>query len=374
MAGKREEKDRTDDLLFDQIEIRQKVFRDNVSRLYVVKYASQIQFADDLHIPPSTLNKYLSGEGRPTLEFALRCSALFQMSLDELFRTPGEKAGPYHDLFAVSKGTAPYLGHYLLYYFDTSGAGGGGFGAETLSHAVLSIYIGEDGEAKVCALMHLSGQEAGNCLDALKGVEDVPALYEQLEEGYASATPYRGNLHVSTGFAYCAFLTTKSGRDLATLMLRDPKSGGGKSEEKQDYIGGIGALLSASRGEEAMPCIQLAVLSRIPLHDAVSEEEIARALLLEAPELNLKDHVGEIVDLVKQLYIPEKEGGVQLSGLEEHQKRLLIQDKLESLLGLLLEQNVFRLCKISAKDDGKVYHFIKAAKGDGKGRADHAKE
>lgn len=367
MVGKntkimQKKRDTTADPLYEEVQRIREAFINNVNVFYFKKFDSQVKFAKSLGISKATLNSYLNKATNPTADFAIRCSLVLEKSMNELFRTSEEASGPYHDIFPPAEKTdaAPYAGSYLLCYYNTSVYGGDEI-QSPLSYAVMSIYKPVSGYAHILALMNLSGLLAEQYLDMAHQTQakNLESLYETCAKETSSATLYSGNFQVTNNFAYCVFRTSGSSKDIATLMLRNAKQDGAKNEEKRPYIGGLGALLSTSRGSAAMPCLQLALVSRAALHNELSEEALEKWLQLGKPRSDLSGQADDVIRLVKLLYTNVDQEDTLAGGLSDEQKRLLIRDKLENLIDTALEQDLFHMRKISSSEDNQIYHLIK---------------
>ena len=111
-------------------------------------------------------------------------------------------------------------------------------------------------------------------------------------KSYSSVHLYQGTVKITSGHVY---LTLDYGeKDHAFIILHRP-DGTGKY-----YIGGLGAMVSTSKGRTSFPCMQTLGVSRFNMD--ISEEEIARKLLLGYPSIKPGDKCEPLLKLIKQLY------------------------------------------------------------------------
>ena len=161
-------------------------------------------------------------------------------------------------------------------------------------------------------------------------------------------TAYYGNFELTQEHAYVSMTHTNTDKALLILHRVD--------NNKENYTGGIGTINSVSKGRERAPVIQFAGLSRYPL--TISAEEIHECLLLNYPNFKAAAETEEMIRNFKALYVDSEEPNQNLT---EHQKSIVVQSTLERYIKKSLERNMFRVAKISERDDDEWYHAIKAA-------------
>ena len=161
---------------------------------------------------------------------------------------------------------------------------------------------------------------------------------------------YSGKMELSNKHMYIN-LHFDNVKDKVQMIFHRPDADSNK------YIGGLGAMLSVSKGKGHSPCLQYIALSDTTL--SVSEEEIAAHMLMRYPNLKTYDSVDDLVDTIIQLY--RKDWGEDLR-LTEEQKRTLVRVHMDKIVNDTVERNLFRTNMITLGDDDDFYHFLKRAK------------
>jgi hypothetical protein len=157
------------------------------------------------------------------------------------------------------------------------------------------------------------------------------------------------------------FITADSGsRDRITMVFHRPDM------RSLQYIGGLCTSVSVSKGRASCPCMQIIGLSRYPI--TVAEEEIARRLLLGFPQIYppsaLEDLTRSLQGLAASRNSEEKkEEGV--FDLSEQNRRYILDGHISSIITGTVEHNLFRVVKISSRDDDDWYHFVKEFRPEG---------
>ena len=131
------------------------------------------------------------------------------------------------------------------------------------------------------------------------------------------------------------------------IILNNPPS-------NKRYIGGLGTVNSISRGREHVPCIQYIIFSRIAFN--IPDGEIYNLLALDIPEVNVKNEITDLINLIKRLYLsPTK------SGLNEFQQKRIVEDSVQNIISDAVDSNMFRFAKVSNMEDDNYYRLIKDA-------------
>lgn len=200
----------------------------------------------------------------------------------------------------VSKEQADKLcGLYCFYYYDTAAFKGrdNKEAKEALNSGLLLIYRNKANKEYACiAQFGMKVKEMREKFLTLGGgkISTVTSLDNTAikMKSYSSVHLYQGTVKITSGHVY---LTLDYGeKDHAFIILHRP-DGTGKY-----YIGGLGAMVSTSKGRTSFPCMQTLGVSRFNMD--ISEEEIARKLLLGYPSIKPGDKCEPLLKLIKQLY------------------------------------------------------------------------
>ena len=128
------------------------------------------------------------------------------------------------------------------------------------------------------------------------------------------------------------------------------------------YIGGIAAALSISKGREASPCMQIVGMSKYKI--TTSEEEIARHLLLGYPSIDPGPEFDHVLNYIADaVHYHNEQTPVEThnmsADLADRNTRFVISANLMTIITRIVIQNLFRVIKISTRDDDDWYHFCK---------------
>lgn len=332
--------------------------------MYIIKnkYQSQKDFAEKMEIAPATLVKILkSGQIPGIYPFFYNLEKETQYALSEILSTDITVSD--ENIFAadVSREQADKLcGLYCFYYYDTAAFKGrdNKEAKEALNSGLLLIYRNRDSKEYVCiAQFGMKVKEmrekflncGGGKVSIATSLDNIVAKMKS----YSSVHLYQGTVKITSGHVY---LTLDYGdKDHAFVVLHRP-DGTGKY-----YIGGLGAMVSTSKGRTSFPCMQMLGVSRFNMD--ISEEEIARKLLLGYPSIKPGDKCEPLLKLVKQLYQKHSEYENVSKNFETElsdvYRESLIQGEVTRLINSIVESNVFRTIKISYIDDDEWYHFVK---------------
>lgn len=251
-------------------------------------------------------------------------------------------------------------GLYCFYYYDTAAFKGrdNKDAKEALNSGLLLIYRNRDNKAYMCmAQFGMKIKEMRNKFTNCGGGKDtsltsIDTIASKMKS-YSSVHLYQGTVKITSGHIY---LNLDYGdKDHACVVLHRP-DGTGKF-----YIGGLGAMVSTSKGRTSFPCMQMLGVSRFNMD--ISEEEIARRLLLGYPSIKPGDKCEPLLKLIKQLYQNRSEYEAIPNNFETElsdvYRERLIQGEVTRLINNIVENNVFRTIKISYIDDDEWYHFVK---------------
>ena len=254
------------------------------------------------------------------------------------------------------------IGLYYLYYFGTSSFKGRetSTDAAALEFGLLAVYMDSaDGMVHCRADFGLTRDEADERYDACHELFNGHSILKKgfhsiLINKYQDDLFYEGTINMTHGHIF--FQCAAGAKDNLSMILHRPDS------RAPRYIGGIAAALSISKGREASPCMQIVGMSKYKI--TTSEEEIARHLLLGYPSIDPGpefDHVlSYIADAVQ--YHNEQtpvETHNMSADLADRNTRFVISANLMTIITRIVIQNLFRVIKISTRDDDDWYHFCK---------------
>ena len=278
----------------------------------------------------------------------------FHCTIDDfLFTDLSEKEDPY----SIDLPTAIYMkyeGLYQVYYFDTSPYKGQEFteDADALKSGLMYIYHdGEEGEVKVynaIAVLNMKKEDADErYAEIMRGQWRQIDIKSYIVDLGGSTHVYRGKLELSEKHVFIS-LSYESLRDKAQMIFHRPS---GNSDE---YIGGLGMLISVSKGNGASPCVQCVALSKGSLD--VSSEELASHLLMDYPKIQAGKEIEKLADMAVQLYSRGNDPELPLS---EVHKKMIVQSEIDKIINDVVTRNLFRMEMVTEDDDNKFYHYLK---------------
>ncbi len=265
-----------------------------------------------------------------------------------------------------------YIGSYHMAFFGTDAKLGGNkrTTARSLSTGMLSIYQGDavDGipTLKVIAFANCTENECKSLAETLKAAEKtgsgraIRTIYEKIastpEEGSEETTRmkyfYEGDMILTERMAEITMHQAK-GSDIVHIELHNRAA---NSSEGSSYKGGLATMMSTSRGEEHMPCIQAMVLSKRGFNN-IAKEELANLLFLEPPKINLQEETKAIIAYMKVLF-PGEDGESPLAQLADSDKSFMLESFIEKKLTEVIKRNVLGYYKISTEMDSDIYKAV----------------
>ncbi|MDO5133470.1 MAG: helix-turn-helix transcriptional regulator [Eubacteriales bacterium] len=334
------------------------IIGNNLRKLIKENGITQRHLAEQLGVAPATMTDYCTGKRVPQATFLVELRKLYGIDLNAFMtsdissrvssRTVSQDSAS--EMYRTT--CRKYCGLYYTYYLDTSRFKGRDTLTPAMSLLFGVLYIYEDpslfaGYRYNCAaVLGLSRQKEAECLIREFKKTDSPSdILTKIENEYAKKA-YYGSFELSQEHAFLSMRHAGTDRALAILHRVD--------NNKPDYAGGIATINSVSKGRERMPVVQFFGLSRHLL--SMSPEEIQHALLLNYPTINVEEETGEILRVLRMLYVENEDARVAFS---PEQKRDVIRSTLERLVRKNLERNAFRYAKISGEDDDEWYHRIK---------------
>lgn len=147
------------------------------------------------------------------------------------------------------------------------------------------------------------------------------------------------------------------------------------SSDGKPYRGGLATMMSSSRGQEHMPCIQSALLMRgktvkvartstsetttIPKCglDIIQPELLASKLYLAPPEIGLGPEIEKIVAYMRFLFSKDDKND-PIADLSDSDKKFCLETFVEKQLTESLRRNILSYYKLSLQMDSEVYTLI----------------
>lgn len=300
-----------------------------------------------------TLNPFLLMLKKHSKEFGCTVDEFLFTDLEEEAAREREKNGAMVDLPIASY--MKFAGLFQGYYYDTSSFKGRerSKDQDALKSGLIYIYNepGAKDEKKqyVTAVLNMKKEDADRHYkealraNRLKGT-DIKSYITALG---GSSHVYYGEMEHSLMHMYIS-LRYEGLKDKVQMIFHRPSS------SSEQYIGGLGAMISVSKGPGAAPCVQCIGISETSL-DA-SAEEIASQLLMQYPNIKTYESEDELAGMLIQLYHDE-EG--KSSRLSDEQKKILVRSHMDKIVNETVERNLFRTVVVSAVDDNEFYHYLK---------------
>lgn len=264
-----------------------------------------------------------------------------------------------------------YIGTYHMAYFGTDAKLGGNkrTTARALSFGMLSVYQSEVVNGvpvlHVVAFTNCTDEERDKIVRTTKNAEflgggrSVRACYENIASAQTGNREmprmkcfYEGELYLSERVAEIT-LRQVSGSDVVHIELHNRAA---NSSEGSQYKGGLATMMSTSRGEEHMPCIQAAIISKRGF-SGIAKEELAELLFLEPPQVNVHEETKAIITYMKALF-PGEDADNPLAQLGEAEKAFVLESYIERKLTDVIKRNVLGYYKVSTAMDSDIYKAV----------------
>ena len=184
-------------------------------------------------------------------------------------------------------------------------------------------------------------------LDQYKNFATLP--YDQVRQQFEQINNtghtyvYDGSFDLMEDVVYVDLVNTE--KEQISIILNSPKS-------NKTYIGGLGSILSMSRGGNSRPCSQLIGLSKGNV--LVNEKEIADHLLLGDFEFPIENG-REVLQKFFQFYLDAKEG----MQLEEEEKEILVLQNIKRVLEKSAKTQYLKIAYLDAASEKAWYRLIK---------------
>lgn len=363
----------------EMVENRYEIFIHNLEYLLQKMNISQARFCEELldaRPQPPQLAAYKKVDKdipfRTVVRIAIACGYTPEMLLSQLLDQVDANG------FAINK-TPPrpveeyrkYLGTYSMAYFATDAKLGGNkrSTARAMADGVMSIFFGSASDGvpslNVLAFTNCVDDEQERLLKAVREAERkgntraIRQCYESIATMKKPGTNdmprmkcfYEGRMTLTDRIAEITLEQVK-GSDVIHLYLHNRAA---NSSEGSEYKGGLATMMSTSRGEEHMPCIQAIVLSKRGF--TIAKEELAKYLFLEPPKINLQEETKAIVAYMKALF-PGEDADNPLSQLAEADKTFVLESYIEKKLTEVIKRNVLGYYKVSTEMDSDLYKAV----------------
>lgn len=348
--------------VIDESDVQKNVVKNLNYIMYKYNIKVQKDLADLLDIGAPQLTKILKGEQTPTLfPFFVNITRRFHYSIDEFIFTDIEITEKFRDGVDENLPVANYmkfLGVYQLYYFDTSAYKGRERGAHGDSLKSGIMYVEKNPKTEkysVMAIFNMHKEKADSFYrNELKGGNcDAATCRSKIISAGGAQHVYYGELELSPKHVYIN-LRFESTKDRVQMIFHRPES------NSNQYIGGLGTMVSVSKGRNAAPCLQYIAMANASLN--VSEEELAAHLLMHYPNIKTYDTIDDLVNFTTDLYSADVDGNDRLSRLSDEQKKSLVRNYMDKIVNDTVERNLFRTVIVSPADDDEFYHYIKRVK------------
>lgn len=387
-----------EDLSLDQkvdqlVENRCTVFIKNYAFLLEKEGITQAQFCDKYleNYPSPTQMAGFKKKGKDIpLRTMIRIATAFGKSLEEmtgtlLYDSSPEPVSPIENYSEYRK----YCGTFDLAYFDTSAKLGSNkrLTPESLNYAVMTIcpFANEVGVTKysAIALFHCTEIERQVLYGFLEGVDllhessKVMKIYEKVakaqdEHDTHAKYLYHGSLSLEGQFAEIT-MHQMFGSDFVHLLMHNRAA---SSSQGKKYSGGLAAIMSTSRGEEHMPCLQAGLISK-PQYDTrsvgdpvggdktlldafpfLSKETIASKLFFAPPRIEIGSEVKDVLTYMKSLF-PDDDAQSPFSSMSDQDKQYCVESYVSKKLSDVVRKNLLSYYKLSLSMDSEAYQLLK---------------
>lgn len=264
-----------------------------------------------------------------------------------------------------------YVGTYHMAYFNTDAAIGDNrrTAARDLANGVLTIYAGDavDGVPvlRVIAFTNCTEAEHDKLIRTVSSAEHANSI-RGIRTCYSSvAAPaececettrmkclYEGDLNLTDRNAEITMRQVRGG-DVVHILLHNKAA---NSSDGHNYVGGMGTMMSISRGEEHMPVVQSLILSRNGFANT-AKEELAEALFLEPPAVKMEKEAADIITYTRALY-PSEDSDSPLAHMSNRDKEYMLKTFIEMKIGDVIKRNYLRYYKVSSHMDSVIYKKV----------------
>lgn len=344
-----------------EAQIQENIMNNTNFIMWLFGIKSRKELADMTDVGAPQITRIMNGEQTPSVfPFLVRMKEKFHYSIDELLFKDLRKE--YEIVHGTTENipVANYMmfeGIYQIYYYDTSSFKGRERTDDVDALRSGLMLIKKDPKSdkgyRVVAIFNMKKEYADSCYEvAMKkyGKKALDNLWNYMVSLNTSNHVYFGEFELSAKNVHI-WLRFENTKDRVQMIFHRPESNSNK------YIGGLGAMVSVSKGRKSEPCVQYVAISEDSLN--VSEEEIASHLLMHYPSLKTYDASNELTRMLIQLY--QNDEGRE-SRLTDEQKKMLVRNHVDKIVNETVEKNLFRKVVVSDVDDDEFYHYLKRAK------------
>ncbi len=312
---------------------------------YLTELYSQKDVAEKTGFSASSIANYLSGKSMPSITFLLQLKKAYKIDIDQFLVSEINKNN-----LAISNNDnyTKFIGNYIVYYYNSSAYKGkvGSYNYDILTFGIISVVNDIDFSSpkgiKTYGLFMISREKAEEFLKTLNSyknnIQKINDFYMQFENYYWGDLEQNPNQ---------IFVSLKNKNDKCLIILNNPPS-------NKKYVGGLGTVNSISRGREHVPCIQYIIFSSIAFN--IPDGEIYNLLALDIAEVNVKNQINDLINLIKRLYLSPTQ-----SGLNEFQQKRIVEDSIQNIISDAVDSNMFRFAKVNNMEDDNYYRLIKDA-------------
>lgn len=357
--------------LADQLrENRDHMFMHNLLYLLTANRMNQQDFCKKIGnvISPAQLCNYKKPGRDIPFRVVCLCSIFFKIPPEDFYtkdlQSEGIMLATSSENEGMSSAADKYCGTYDIAFANT-GEPVGKNNKETpdaLSYGVMTIYLEMDGAGikhnKVIAYVNCKEKDITAIRKAIKGGDfgsGVVAAYQTAAKtNNQQKYIYSGNLQLKPEIAEIT-LDQENGNDTVHFYFHNRAAA---SSIGSRYRGGLGALLSSSRGEH-MPCVQAALISSSTLFGMWSEEEIEGQLRMAPIDLDIEREANDIYSYMSMMFPSEEDSKTGLASLNRDDKVECVKSFIQKKLTKPIARNYLDYFKITKQKDSSVYKLIR---------------
>ena len=366
----------------DMVDNRCAVFLRNFHYLLQKSQKSQAQFCEiDLkgHPSPQQLAGYKRKGRDIPYRTMVRIATAFNKTVEEM--TGSILEGPKEGQNAAQTNHAQYEKYCVTFdyaYFDTSAPLGNNRKPTpgALNYAVITICSGVNPVGAIVyhayGLFHCTEMERTILYGHLNGL-DLSCDAAKVQEAYWKAAEHKDSPEQDPRIKYLYEGTFQLEGDMVELSLHQARGSdfvhimmhnrAATSSDGKTFSGGLATMMSVSRGEEHMPCLQAGLLSVPKKNPAkepdpnkrhafpyLSKEEVAQMLYLAPPEVNFDNEAKECLKYMKLISSLDTEDEDLQYTVEQYFKKKLIA---------VMRKNQLSYFKLSRSMDSEAYQQLK---------------
>lgn len=376
------------------MENRCTIFIKNYEYLLKQSGLTQAQFCREMlndYPSPQLLAGYKKARKDIPLRTMIRIAAAFDKTLEEMTGTLLDGSQIQKVEPADQAEFKKYCGVYDYAYFSTSSPLGENFKPtpEALNYAVITIcaVVNEIGSLSYRAygLFHCTEAERQMLCGYLKGVNlfneapKVQKCYQQVAESKSGPAEelrvkylYAGSFRLDKSMAEIT-MNQVHGEDVVHIRMHNRAA---KSSEGKKFSGGMAVMMSSSRGEEHMPCVQAGVFSA-PKYEVqtghnpnekteillaafpyLQKEQLAEKLYMTPPKVTLGTEAKDLLSYIK-MFLDTDGVPTPLTEMSDDDKQYCVETYIEKKLTDVLRRNILSYYKLSLKMDSEVYKMLK---------------